>query len=96
MRESAALARAYGLQMHTHLAETDADVAYSVERFGMRPGDYAEDMGWIGDDVWHAHCVKLNTDEIALFGRSRHWRLPLPVVEYAPGLGHRADSKYAR
>ena len=70
MRESAALARAYGLQMHTHLAETDADVAYSVERFGMRPGDYAEDMGWVGDDVWHAHCVKLNTDEIALFGRT--------------------------
>lgn len=70
MRESAALARAYGLQMHTHLAETDADVAYSVERFGMRPGDYAEDMGWIGDDVWYAHCVKLNAEEIALFGRS--------------------------
>jgi len=70
MRESAALARAYGLQMHTHLAETDADVAYSVERFGMRPGDYAEDMGWVGDDVWHAHCVKLNADEIALFGRT--------------------------
>ena len=70
MRESAALARAYGLQMHTHLAETDADVAYSVERFGMRPGDYAEDMGWIGEDVWHAHCVKLNAAEIALFGRS--------------------------
>ena len=70
MRESAALARAYGLQMHTHLAETDADVAYSVERFGMRPGDYAEDMGWVGDDVWHAHCVKLNSDEIRLFGRT--------------------------
>jgi len=70
MRESAALARAYSLQMHTHLAETDADVAFSVERFGMRPGDYAEDMGWIGEDVWHAHCVKLNAEEIALFGRS--------------------------
>lgn len=70
MRESAALARAYGLQMHTHLAETDADVAYSVERFGMRPGEYAEDMGWLGEDVWHAHCVKLNHDEIRRFGRS--------------------------
>lgn len=70
MRESAALARAYGLQMHTHLAETDADVAYSVERFGMRPGDYAEDMGWVGADVWHAHCVKLNAEEVRLFGRS--------------------------
>ena len=70
MRESAALARAYGLQLHTHLAETADDVAYSLERFGMRPGDYAEDMGWIGEDVWHAHCVKLNAEEIALFGRS--------------------------
>ena len=70
MRESAALARAYGLQMHTHLAETDADVAYSIERFGMRPGDYAEDMGWVGDDVWHAHCVKLNRDEVRQFGRT--------------------------
>ncbi len=67
MRESAALARAYGVQMHTHLAETDDDVAYSIERFGMRPGDYAEDMGWVGDDVWHAHCVKLNDKAIDLF-----------------------------
>lgn len=70
MRESAALARACGVQMHTHLAETDADVAFSVERFGMRPGQYAEDMGWLGDDVWHAHCVKLNNEEVQLFGRT--------------------------
>ena len=70
MRESAALARAYGVQMHTHLAETDGDVAYSIERFGMRPGDYAEDMGWVGDDVWHAHCVKLNDSAIDLFART--------------------------
>ena len=70
MRESAALARAYGLQMHTHLAETDADVAYSLERFGLRPGDYAEDMGWVGDDVWHAHCVKLDEPAIDLFART--------------------------
>ncbi len=70
MRESAALARAYGVRMHTHLAETDDDVAYSLERFGMRPGDYAEDMGWVGDDVWHAHCVKLNGEEINLFAKS--------------------------
>ena len=70
MRESAALARAYGLQMHTHLAETDADVAYSLEQFGLRPGDYAEAMGWVGDDVWHAHCVKLDQPAIDLFART--------------------------
>ena len=86
MRESAALARAYGVQMHTHLAETDDDVAYSLERFGMRPGDYAEDMGWVGDDVWHAHCVKLDNARHRLVRPHRHRRLPLSVVQYAPGL----------
>ncbi len=70
MRESAALARAYGLNMHTHLAETDDDVAYSLARFGLRPGDYAEDMGWVGEDVWHAHCVKLDEPAIKLFART--------------------------
>ena len=70
MRESAALARAYGVQLHTHLAETDDDVAYSLERFGLRPGDYAEAVGWVGDDVWHAHCVKLDSAAIDLFART--------------------------
>ncbi len=70
MRESAALARSYGVRLHTHLAENDNDVAYSREKFGMRPGEYVEDVGWVGDDVWHAHCVKLDGDEIALFGQT--------------------------
>ncbi len=70
MRESAALARSYGVHLHTHLAENDNDVSYSLEMFGKRPGDYAEDMGWVGDDVWHAHCVKLEDDEIGLFART--------------------------
>ena len=70
MRESAALARAYGVQLHTHLAETDDDVAYSLERVGMLPGDYAEAVGWVGDDVWHAHCVKLDSAAIDLFART--------------------------
>jgi cytosine/adenosine deaminase-related metal-dependent hydrolase len=70
MRESAALARAYGVSLHTHLAENDNDVAYSRERFGLTPSQYAEDLGWIGHDVWHAHCVKLDDHGIALFGRT--------------------------
>lgn len=70
MRESALLARSYGVSMHTHLAENDNDVAYSRERFGMTPAEYAESLGWVGHDVWHAHCVKLDEAGIALFART--------------------------
>ena len=71
MRDAALLARDKGVMMHTHLAENDEDIAYSLEKFGCRPGQYAEDLGWTGDDVWHAHCVKLDGQEIDLFARSR-------------------------
>ncbi len=70
MKDSAALARDKGVMLHTHLAENDEDVAYSLEKFGCRPGQYAEDMGWTGDDVWHAHCVKLDVQEIDLFAQT--------------------------
>ena len=70
MRESAALARSHGVSMHTHLAENDDDVAYSRERFGRTPAQYAEDLGWVGRDVWHAHCVKLDGEGIAHFART--------------------------
>ena len=70
MREAALLARDKGVMLHTHLAENEEDIAYSLAKFGCRPGQYAQDLGWTGDDVWHAHCVKLDTSEIALFARS--------------------------
>ena len=70
MRDAAILARDKGVMMHTHLAENEEDIAYSLEKFGCRPGQYAEDLGWTGDDVWHAHCVKLDAQEISLFARS--------------------------
>ncbi|MCV6597813.1 MAG: 8-oxoguanine deaminase [Mangrovicoccus sp.] len=70
MRDAAILARDKGVRLHTHLAENDEDIAYSQEQFGCRPGQYAEDLGWTGDDVWHAHCVKLDGAEIDLFARS--------------------------
>ncbi|SFK07357.1 8-oxoguanine deaminase [Celeribacter neptunius] len=70
MRDSAVLARDKGVMMHTHLAENDEDIAYSLEKFGMRPGQYAEELGWTGSDVWHAHCVKLDDQEISLFART--------------------------
>ncbi len=71
MRDAALLARDKGVMLHTHLAENDEDIAYSMENFGCRPGQYAEDLGWTGDDVWHAHCVKLDASEIDLFARSK-------------------------
>jgi cytosine/adenosine deaminase-related metal-dependent hydrolase len=68
MRESAALARSYpGVRLHTHLAENAADVDYSRSAFGMTPGEYAESVGWLGSDVWHAHCVHLDDPTIARF-----------------------------
>jgi len=70
MREAAKLARAYSVRLHTHLAENVKDIEYGLEHWGMRPGDYAESVGWLGDDVWHAHCVKLDAREIGMFGQS--------------------------
>jgi 8-oxoguanine deaminase len=73
MRESAKLARSFGqgVRLHTHLAENDHDVAYSRERFGLTPTAYAESLGWLGDDVWHAHCVKLDDHGIGRFAATR-------------------------
>ncbi|MGC3936222.1 8-oxoguanine deaminase [Roseobacter sp. EG26] len=70
MRDAALLARDKGVMMHTHLAENEEDIAYSLEQFGCRPGQYAQDLGWVGSDVWHAHCVKLDASEIALFAQT--------------------------
>ena len=71
MREAALLARDKGVMLHTHLAENDEDIAYSLAKFGCRPGEYVQDLGWVGDDVWHAHCVKLDKTEIDLFARTK-------------------------
>lgn len=70
MRESASLAREFGVHLHTHLAENTKDIDYGLQVFNQRPGEYAESVGWVGDDVWHAHCVQLNTEEIRLFGHT--------------------------
>ena len=67
MRDSAALARSLGTRLHTHLAENDHDIAYSRAKFNQTPTEYADSVGWLGDDVWHAHCVKLDAAGIARF-----------------------------
>jgi cytosine/adenosine deaminase-related metal-dependent hydrolase len=68
MTESAALARARGVRLHTHLAETLDEEQFCQERFGCRPVEYLERLGWLGDDVWLAHCIHVDAAEIARFG----------------------------
>lgn len=70
MKQTAELARDFSVSLHTHLAENIEDIIYTQEHFGMRPGQYIEELGWVGNDVWHAHCVKLNKEEIDLFSRT--------------------------
>jgi len=70
MRDSALLAREHQVSLHTHLAENDNDIAYTREKFGCTPAEYAESLGWVGPDVWCAHCVKLDAPGIGLFARS--------------------------
>jgi cytosine/adenosine deaminase-related metal-dependent hydrolase len=71
MRESAVLARSYGVHLHTHLAETADEEEYCKATAGKRPVAYAESLGWLGDDVWFAHGVHINAEEIALMAQTR-------------------------
>ena len=68
MRESIALARAYGVHCHTHLAETLDEAAFCAETYHRTPVELAEDLGWVGEDVWHAHMAHPSEDEITRLG----------------------------
>ena len=89
MRESAALARRHGVHLHTHLAENDSDIAYTREQFGCTPAEYAEQLGWLGPDVWHAHCVKLDEAGIRRFAATG------TGVAHCPGSNMRLGSGIA-
>jgi cytosine/adenosine deaminase-related metal-dependent hydrolase len=70
MRQAADLARSYQVQLHTHLAETLEEEEFCLAQFGRRPVRYAEDLGWVGDDVWYAHGVHVSAPEIKLMARA--------------------------
>ena len=89
MRDAALLAREHGVSLHTHLAENDNDIAYTHEKFGCTPAEYAESLGWLGPDVWHAHCVKLDAAGIAMFARTG------TGVAHCPGSNMRLGSGIA-
>ncbi len=69
MKQSAILAREYGVQLHTHLAETEDEEQFCIDMFGHRPVDYMKEVGFIGNDVWFAHSVYVNQEEIDLFAK---------------------------
>jgi len=71
MAETATYARDRGVRLHTHMAETVEEEAFCLELFGVRPVEYLEELGWLGDDVWLAHCVHLSDLEVARFGATR-------------------------
>ena len=89
MRDAAVLAREHGVSLHTHLAENDSDIAYTREKFGCTPAEYAEELGWLGRDVWHAHCVKLDDAAIRLFAATG------TGVAHGPGSNMRLGSGIA-
>ena len=88
MKESAALARSYpGVRLHTHLAENESDVTYSLEKFNATPAEYAESLGWTGSDVWHAHCVQLDEAGIQCFARTHTGVAHCPTSNMRLGSG---------
>jgi len=89
MRQSAALARQYGVRLHTHLAETIDEERFCLETFGQRPVGYAEELAWAGDDVWYAHAVHVDREEI---GRMAHRGTG---VAHCPGSNMRLGSGIA-
>jgi cytosine/adenosine deaminase-related metal-dependent hydrolase len=70
MRETVELARQYNVTLHTHLAETLDEEHFCIEKYGKRPVHYMEELGWIGQNVWHAHCVHMSESEVELFGQT--------------------------
>jgi len=69
MRESAKLAREYGVHLHTHLAETEDEEAFCLQKFGHRPVGYMQAIDWVGEDVWFAHAVYVNEAEVKIFAK---------------------------
>jgi len=70
MRESARLARAYGVHLHTHLAETEDEQQFTLQHYGLRPLGYMQSLEWVGRDVWFAHAVHINAEEQKIFAKT--------------------------
>jgi cytosine/adenosine deaminase-related metal-dependent hydrolase len=87
MRRTADLAREHGVRLHTHLAETLDEEAYCLEHYGVRPVELLRRVGWLGDDVWLAHCVHLDAEEARLFGETGTGVAHCPTSNFRLGSG---------
>src|SRR5687768_3531690 len=87
MRRTADLAREHGVRLHTHLAETLDEDAYCLEMYGCRPAEYLRRLGWLGQDVWLAHCVHLSAEEAVLFGETGTGVAHCPSSNFRLGSG---------
>ncbi len=87
MRRTADLARAEGVRLHTHLAETLDENDYCIQVYGCRPAEYLRRLGWLGRDVWLAHCVHLDDQEVALFGETGTGVAHCPSSNFRLGSG---------
>lgn len=94
LRESAALARHYRVKLHTHLCETLDEERYTLERFGLRPVDWMETLGWLGEDVWFAHAIHVDDDEIRKFAATGCGMAHCPCSNMRLGSGIAPVKKY--
>lgn len=94
LRDSAALARQYGVRLHTHLAETRDEERYTLENFQLRPVDWMETLGWLGEDVWFAHAIHVDDEEIRKFASAGCGVAHCPCSNMRLGSGIAPVKKY--
>ena len=94
LRESARLARDKGVMLHTHLCETLDEERYTLERFGKRPVEWMENLDWLGPDVWFAHAIHVDDEEIATFARTQCGAAHCPCSNMRLGSGIAPVKKY--
>jgi 8-oxoguanine deaminase len=94
LKESAALARQHKIRLHTHLCETVDEERYTLEHFQLRPVDWMETLGWLGDDVWFAHAIHVDDDEIRKFAATGCGAAHCPCSNMRLGSGIAPVKKY--
>ena len=95
MRESAKLARKYGVKLHTHLSETEDEVEFCLKTFGMRPLEYMESVDWVGEDVFYAHGIFFNDDELKKLAETKTGVAHCPVsnMKLSSGIARISEMK---
>lgn len=96
LRDSAALARQHKVRLHTHLCETLDEERYTLQNFGLRPVDWMESLGWLGEDVWFAHAIHVDDDEIQKFAQTGCGAAHCPCSNMRLGSGIAPIKRYMK